>query len=147
MTMSRNYYSEIHLHITWHTKESQPLLTPRIEPVVYRLLRDRIVGTPGVFVHAIGGIETHVHLAITIAPTVLISEFVGQLKGGSSHDTNQQFGSKMLEWQAGYGVVSFGTKDLEWVCNYIRRQRDHHAGGSAVERLEQITEDERRSNG
>ena len=26
--MSRNYYSEIHLHIVWHTKNSLPLLTP-----------------------------------------------------------------------------------------------------------------------
>ena len=41
--MSKNYYSEINLHIVWHTKESQPLLTPTIEPIVYRELRRRIV--------------------------------------------------------------------------------------------------------
>ena len=29
--MSRNFYSEIHLHIVWHTKESLPLLTPEVE--------------------------------------------------------------------------------------------------------------------
>jgi hypothetical protein len=25
-----------------------------------------------------------------------------------------------LAWQAGYGVVSFGTRDLDWVRNYVR---------------------------
>ena len=78
--MSCNYYSEIHLHLTWHTKLSQLLLTPPVEEFVHRYLKQRIVGTPGVFVHEIGGIETHVHLAIAILPTILISELVGQLK-------------------------------------------------------------------
>src|SRR6187200_800562 len=81
VSMSRNYYSEIYLHLTWHTKLSQPLLTPPVEQFVHRYLKQRLVGTPGVFVHELGGIETHVHLAITIAPTILISELVGQLKG------------------------------------------------------------------
>jgi putative transposase len=76
-----------------------------------------------VYIHEIGGIEDHVHLCVTIAPTVLISEFVGQLKGSSSHEANQKLGYKALEWQAGYGVVSFGTGDLKWVNEYVRNQR------------------------
>ena len=142
--MSKNYYSEINLHLVWHTKNSSPLLTPTVEPIAHRCLRKRIVDTPGVFVHEIGGIETHVHVAVTIPPTLTISEWIGQLKGGSSHDVNQQSGRnhKVLEWQTGYGVVSFGTRDLEWVVAYIRNQREHHAKGSAQDRLERITHDE-----
>jgi putative transposase len=141
--MSRNYYSEINLHHTWHTKQSMPLLTPTIEPVAHRLLKERIINTPGVFLHEIGGTETHVHLAVTIPPTLTISDWVGELKGGSSHDVNKQMGrrSKVLQWQPGYGVVSFGTKDTGWVIQYIRNQRDHHRSGTASERLERITED------
>jgi len=26
----------------------------------------------------------------------------------------------------GYGAASFGTKDLEWVVDYIRKQKEHH---------------------
>ena len=37
--MSRNYYSEINLHIVWHTNGSSPLLTPTLTPIVYRELR------------------------------------------------------------------------------------------------------------
>jgi putative transposase len=111
--MSRNYYSEINLHLTWHTKRSMPLLTPTIEPVAHRLLKERVIKTPGVYLHEIGGTETHVHLAVTIPPTLTISDWIGELKGGSSHDVNQQMGmrSKALQWQPGYGVVSFGAKD------------------------------------
>ena len=141
-SMSRNYYSEIHLHFTWHCTNSAPMLTPQVEPVTHRVIKARLIKTPGVFVHEIGGTDTHVHVAVTIPPTLTISEFVGQLKGGSSHEVNEQFAlrRKVLEWQTGYGVVSFGTKDLPWVKEYIRNQRAHHANGKAVDRLERITE-------
>jgi REP element-mobilizing transposase RayT len=137
--MSRNYYSEILLHITWHTKESAPLLTDQIEPFVHRYLKQRLVNTPGVFVHEVGGTETHVHLAVSIVPTVLISDLIGQLKGASSHEANRQFPrQRVLEWQAGYGVVSFGTRALEWVREYVRNQKEHHARGTVHDRLERI---------
>ena len=139
--MSKNYYSEIHLHITWHTKESAPLLMPAVETFVHHWLKKRIAETPGVYVHEIGGTETHLHLAVTIAPTIGIAELIGQLKGASAHETNQQFGpnGKTLVWQSGYGVVSFGTVNLEWVRAYIRDQRNHHARGTTQKRLETIT--------
>jgi REP element-mobilizing transposase RayT len=103
--VSRNYYSEINLHVVWHCKLSSPLLTPQVEPLAHRFLR--------------------------------------KLKGGASHDVNQQFGrQKVLEWQAGYGVVSFGTRDLPWVVDYIRNQREHHSRGTFHDRLERITQEE-----
>jgi len=137
--MARNYYSEINLHITWHTKESSPLLIPKVEAIAHHYLRGRCINTPGVFIHEIGGIETHVHLCITIPPTLLISDFVGQIKGSSSHEVNQKLSYKALEWQAGYGVVSFGTRDLPWVKEYVRNQRERHARGKLEDRLERIT--------
>ena len=140
--MARNYYSEINLHLTWHTKESAPLLVPRVEAIVHHYLRGRCINTPGVFIHEIGGIETHVHLCVSIAPTLLISDWVGQLKGSSSHEVNQKLGHKVLDWQTGYGVVSFGSKDLEWVKDYVRNQRERHDRGTLEDRLERITDRE-----
>ena len=137
--MSRNYYAEINLHVTWHTKESSPLLVPKIESIVHHYLRGRCIDTPGVFIHEIGGIETHVHLCVSVAPTITISDFIGQLKGASSHDANQKLSHKAVEWQSGYGVVSFGTADLAWVKDYVRNQRDRHGRGRVVDRLERIT--------
>jgi len=139
--MSRNYYAEINLHITWHVKESAPLLVPKVEAIVHQHVRGKCINTPGVYIHEIGGTETHLHLAISIAPTVLISELVGQLKGASSHEINQKLGagSKVLEWQTGYGVLSFGSRQLNWVNAYIRDQKQRHAARRIVDRLEMPT--------
>jgi putative transposase len=93
-----------------------------------------------VFFHEIGGIETHIHLVVTIPPMLGISEWIGQLKGASAHEINVKVGlsNKTLQWQTGYGVVSFGTGDLDWVKAYVRNQRRRHAEGKIVGRLERF---------
>ena len=140
--MSHNYYSEIHLHVVWHTRDSSPLLVSDVEDFTHRFLKQRLVTIEGVYVHEIGGTENHVHLALDVSPTILISELVGQLKGACSHEVNQHFSrrGKVLQWQTGYGVVSFGAGDLPWVRSYIRNQRERHARGNTSPRLELSTQ-------
>jgi len=129
--MSIRVYSEVNLHVTWHTKNDRPLITSTIQPHLYAFLKNKIVETRGAYFHAIGGIETHVHVASSIKPSVHLDECISQLKGASSFEMG-----KDLQWQAGYGIVSFGTKDLEWVVRYIHNQREHHAKGTTHDRLE-----------
>ena len=141
--MPRNVYSEINLHIVWHVKDSGPVLKDRIESQLHRFLRGRAMETAGVFWHGCGGTDDHVHVVVTVPPTLLVSEWIGELKGSSSHYINHEIANrKVLHWQTGYGVVSFGSKDLPWVLGYVRRQREHHAAGEVHERLERIESDE-----
>ena len=138
--MPRNVYSEINLHIVWHTKNSCSLIKPEMEQTVYDHVRRRAVDPGEVFVHEIGGTANHIHMAVAIPPTILISEWIGQVKGGSSHDLNElAIYDGDFHWQTGYGVVSFGTKDLPWVKEYIQYQKRHHDQKTWQERLEQIT--------
>ncbi len=135
--MPRNVYSEINLHLTWHTKHDAPVLVDTVENRTHRYLRHRALQTPGVIVHEVGGTEDHVHLAVSIPPAVVIGNWIGELKGASSHHINHVIcNRKVLGWQDGYGVVSFGTKDLAWVVSYVRNQKKHHAEGKTFERLQ-----------
>ena len=141
--MSRRSYSEINLHFVWHVKSNLPLLTTEMEPRLYQYIRNYALQTKELIFHEIGGTETHIHLAVTIPPTLLISEWIGKLKGASSHYVNHQLlNRKLLDWQAGYGAVSFGSKDLDWVIRYIRKQKEHHRKGTAMDRLERIKSNE-----
>jgi len=79
-------------------------------------------------------------LCVSVPPTIKPAELIGQLKGFSSHEVNQKLGGKVLEWQTGYGVVSFGTGDLNWVIAYVLNQRERHANGKIIDRLERISE-------
>jgi putative transposase len=137
--MSAHVFHEIYLHLNWHVKDDRPTLTAQLEPIVWNFITDRCREMKGVYFHGIGGTETHIHLALNIEPYVTISELVKDLKGGSSHDTNEHVAKKLLYWQRGYGVVSLGKNNLQWVLDYIDQQKEHHAHGRVQDRLERIT--------
>jgi putative transposase len=138
--MSRNYFSEINLHMTWHTKKNAPLLCGDMERFAHEELRRRILETPHVILHEIGGTDDHIHMAVTVPPTLTPSTWIGGLKGGTSYDVNRRAYSlgKRLQWQVGYGVVSFRSAALEQVKAYIRNQRVHHAEGTTWWQFEQV---------
>ncbi|MBI1900448.1 MAG: IS200/IS605 family transposase [Planctomycetia bacterium] len=140
--MSSHVFHEIYLHMNWHTKNDSPLLTPAVEPLVYEFLRERCRSTRGVYFHEIGGTADHVHLVVNIEPFVTISDLIGDLKGACSHEINQQRRFKALEWQRGFGVVSFGKRQLKWVVEYVQNQKEHHSKGGTHERLERTTSDD-----
>jgi putative transposase len=140
--MSKNAYSEINLHITWHTKRNDPVLTPEIENRVHHYLEHTAREIKKVFFHAVDGTQDHVHLVASVPPSLLVSEWIGKLKGGSSFYVNHEIvNRKLLNWQEGYGVVSFGTRDLPWVISYVKRQKEHHAKGTLSSRLEKHSVD------
>jgi REP element-mobilizing transposase RayT len=139
--MPGHVFHEIYIHLNWHTKDDQPLLTPEIEPLVHNYLRQKCGATKGVTVHGTGGTADHVHLAVSIEPFVCISDLVGEVKGSSSHDVRDPRGMKAVEWQRGFGVVSFGKKNLRWVLDYVAHQKEHHAAGTCEGRLEKVGEE------
>jgi REP element-mobilizing transposase RayT len=140
--MSAHVFHQIYLHYVWHTKDDRPILDAKMEAMVYDYLRRRCRLTKGVYLHGLGGTETHVHAAFNIEPFVSISGLIGDLKGASSHDINKELGEKVLAWQRGYGVVSFGKNNLPWVLNYLADQKTHHASNTTFDRLERTAFDD-----
>ncbi len=129
-------FDRIFLHITWHCIHDQPQIIPAIESVLYRHIEDYCTKIDGVHFKGVGGTPTHVHLVVQLEPFVLVSTFIGELKGGSSHRINHQFGNDTLKWQRGYGVVSFAHKHLDSVIRYVQNQKEHHAKRTTNEILE-----------
>jgi len=57
------------------------MINERIENRLYHYLTHKILETPGARLHAIGGIDTHIHIAASLQPNILVSDWVGKLKG------------------------------------------------------------------
>jgi REP element-mobilizing transposase RayT len=69
----------------------------------------------------------HVHLLVSLPP-VDLAQYIGRVKGASSHHFNKEFGpAHTFCWQDGYGVVSLRTSDTETVIRYIENQEAIHA--------------------
>jgi putative transposase len=77
----------------------------------------------------------HVHVMAAAVPSLSPSVFVQRLKGSSSHFINEEFGIPFA-WQEGYGIFSVGERGLDAAIHYVRGQKEHHAAGTTIERLE-----------
>ena len=128
-------YWRLFYHFVWTTKNREPLITPAIEPGLFRFLAAQARDMYCPF-FVIGGVEDHVHVLTAVRPAVSPSEFMKQLKGSSSRFVTLEF-KRPFEWQEGFGVFSVSESDMPRVKAYVERQKEHHAGRHLVEAWEQ----------
>jgi putative transposase len=84
---------------------------------------------------AIGNAADHVHVVLSLHPSMPIAEVVRTIKGGSSHFLNRA--DRPFAWQNGYWARSMDGDSLARVCDYVRDQRARHARGALDPSLEQ----------
>ncbi len=138
MALWRLYY-----HFVWATKEREPLIEPSQEVDLHNYIIGKADALKCI-THVINGTADHIHLIASIPPTLAIAEFVKNIKGSSAHYVNHTLSpiSRNFGWQAGYGVFSLGRKQLEQAVAYVDNQKSHHAQGTLISTLEEITNDD-----
>src|SRR4051812_25534423 len=119
-------YWKLYYHFTWATKERLPLILPSFEAELYRVIAAKVVEMEGI-VHALRGTTDHIHLAVSVPPKISLAEFIGDVKGNSSHYVNHVIKPGFaFYWQNEYGVLSVGEKNLPAIVRYIQNQKQHH---------------------
>jgi putative transposase len=124
----------LYYHVVWGTRDRQPLITSEREGPVHRCLR-KAAEHHNIVVHAVGGVDDHVHMAISIPPTMTVSDAMHRIKGASSRAINEELGGG-FQWQPDYSIDSFSERHLRSVVGYIANQRSHHVEGTLWERIE-----------
>jgi len=120
-----SYVSSYH-HCVFSTKERRPFITPalaeRLWPFFGGIARQNQMKAI-----EIGGVEDHIHILLSITPTVSIAKAMQLIKGGSSKWVHETFPEHPLfGWQEKYGAFSVSESRVESVIQYIRSQPEHH---------------------
>ena len=121
--MPHSYVSNL-IHCVFSTKNRQRLIQPEFEARVWAFMGG-IARANGMKALAVGGIEDHVHVLLSLPGTVPVSKGVQLIKAGSSKMIRATF-TKDFEWQEGYGAFSIGVSQVKATVAYIRNQRAHH---------------------
>ncbi|MEM9922403.1 MAG: IS200/IS605 family transposase [Cyanobacteria bacterium P01_D01_bin.50] len=127
----------IYYHLVWSTKGRKNLITLQREASFHKYIIGKS-DSLGCIIHAIGGTENHIHLVVSIPPSLAISDFVKKIKGSSAHQFNLESPSNIekFSWQTGYGIFSLGGKQLNEAVNYVNNQKQHHSQGTVIASLE-----------
>jgi putative transposase len=137
--MTHSYVSSLY-HCVWSTRQRQRLITPQIQERLWPYMGG-IAKQNRMKALAIGGIDDHVHMLLSLPATLTISKAVQLVKGGSSkwvHDTFAEHSG--CGWQEGYGAFSIGVSQIDDTVAYIDRQAEHHHRRSYQEELLAILE-------
>lgn len=118
-------HSSLHYHLVFGTKNRHPWIDRAWSDRLYTYLGG-VVRELGGHPEAIGGMHDHVHLLFGLSPSHRLSDFVRDLKRGSSRWVHEQFSLTGFAWQEGYGVFTVSASNREEVASYIARQEEHH---------------------
>ena len=88
----------------------------------------------------IGGMPDHVHLLVSLPPTVSISDFVRIIKTSTNSFLKANAADFPLfrEWSKEYFAVSCSPDSVEGIRQYIMSQKEHHKKVRFADELQQL---------
>ncbi|MCX6141043.1 MAG: IS200/IS605 family transposase [Candidatus Kapabacteria bacterium] len=119
-------YTQLYYHVVLVTKYRTEWVRASIEEGVWAVIRNECESLGGK-VYAIGGVDDHIHIVLSIPPSIALSLFIGRVKGASSYKLKSMFAIlREFRWQNGHYVNTVSFRALNTVVRYVKRQREHH---------------------
>ncbi len=125
-------------HIIIRTKNNQKTLSIENAEELYKFIWG-VIDRKNCKLYRINGVEDHIHMLVSIHPSIAVADFVREVKRSSSILLKTTKGyERFKSWSEGYGGFTYNIKDKEMIINYIKNQRDHHRKVSFKEEIEKI---------
>jgi REP element-mobilizing transposase RayT len=119
-------YVKLLYHIVIRTKESKPTLSLEHSDELYRYIWG-IIKNKNSVLYRINGMEEHVHILLSLSPTIALSDFMREMKAETSKMLKRTVGfEKFTAWGEGYAAFSYSLRDKDVIIEYIKNQREHH---------------------
>jgi putative transposase len=121
-------FSSIILHFVFAPKGRENILLDSFREPLHKYITGIVQsGQYSSHVLATGSVEDHIHLLVSVHPTLAPSKLMQLVKTNSSRWINEQgFLPTKFEWQEGYGIFSHSISQKPVAIRYVRNQREHH---------------------
>jgi putative transposase len=120
--VSHSYVQNI-VHLVFSTKDRRKLIPAEFQPQLWAYVAG-ICKKNEIFVHAVGGMDDHIHSLLQVPASMALGKAVLTVKSNSSRWAREQI--RAFEWQEGYGAFSVSASNISTVEQYIRNQAAHH---------------------
>ena len=133
-------YTRLLFHIVFRTKHSIPAINMEHENELYRYIWGYIKNKDCIL-YRIGGMPDHIHMLIQIRATILLSDFMRDLKTATSkylQEPCREAFPMFSGWGKSYCAISCSPMEKDSVVDYIKGQKVHHKKTSFQEELLKI---------
>ncbi|MBP3726975.1 MAG: IS200/IS605 family transposase [Bacteroidaceae bacterium] len=78
--------------------------------------------------YRINGMPDHIHLLVSLHPTIAVASFVHDLKIATNNfmSANRDRFPAFVKWEQGYCALTYSEADKERIMQYIINQKEHH---------------------
>lgn len=118
--------SKVYTHLVFSTKHRHPLLSPEVQPELFKYFGG-ICNNIECYPVKIGGYTDHVHILCLLSKKIALMNAMEEIKKSSSKwiKTKGETFAK-FHWQDGYGAFSVNPSEINVVSEYIENQTEHH---------------------
>ncbi len=121
-------------HLVWPTKYRRSIFNPGVQAYLKDSLKALPEHRPDIIIKEVNTDQDHIHLLVSIPPTVSVGSVIRLVKSNTARDLNKQFphlrkiywGTQSL-WSAGYFVSTVGVNE-QLIRRYIQKQGEEDAG-------------------
>ena len=117
---------KINVHLIFHIKSTGVSMLETDLPRIFQYVGGIVKGMNGI-PYAVGGVQNHIHILVSLPKTMALTDFVRQIKAKSSRWI-KQLGAHYtgFAWQDGYGAFSVSPSLIDKTMQYILQQEEHH---------------------
>ena len=121
-----NTFSQIYLQFVFAVQNRQSLIAKENKEELHKYITALVQNRKAKML-AVNCMPDHTHLFVGFKPSILISDFVKEIKVESNEFINSKDWLKgKFQWQEGYGVFSYSHSHIDRVFKYVINQEIHH---------------------
>lgn len=119
-------YTQFLYQIIFSPKGRQPVLKKENRLELFNILA-LAISRMNCHLYQINGTENHIHILLSVHPTVAVSSLVKSIKAaGQNYIKLKSLYPDFPGWQDGYSAFSYSLDRKEILINYIKNQEIHH---------------------
>jgi len=121
-----NTFSQIYLQFIFAVRQRENLIAKEHKEELHKYISG-LVQHRNAKMLAVHCMPDHAHLFVGLKPTILISDFVKEIKVESNEFINcKKWVKGKFSCQEGYGVFSYSHSHIDNVVKYVLNQEMHH---------------------
>jgi len=121
-----NTYTQLYIQIVFAVKGRECFIKESFREELQKYMSG-IVTKQKQKLYAIYCMPDHVHLLVSMTPSLAISDLVRDIKSNTTTFIKEKkWVSSVFSWQEGFGAFSYHKSQAKDVVNYIITQPEHH---------------------
>lgn len=126
-------YTNLVYHIVFRTYRSRPSINEESEKLLYAYILGFVKNQKGTL-YRIGGMPDHIHMLVSIPPTIALSEYMRQLKLATGKWLKENPNFPIFDgWGQSFAAFTYSKEDVPVIRQYIINQKEHHKRVSFAE--------------